>query len=273
VPKGQRVRPDLAVRSAVYLVAHRASGRVYVGMTRQQVSLRWRQHVHDSRERRVNSHFGSAIAAHGEDAFDVFVLESAVHSDALADRERHFIKVFRSNERGRGFNLTSGGDVGWALGEDARAKIAASSAGRTPSQETRAKISAALTGFVRSAEEVEKSAVWRRGSKASEETRAKLRAAHTGKQHSEETKRRMSESHRERMRDDTIREVAAERMRQQWLDPEFRARTMAAHASGVLQAVESGRYKDAAARRVYTPELRAKYRAAALKRWANKQAA
>lgn len=232
----------LAVRDAVYMVMHRDSGRVYVGMTTQTVAKRWKQHQCDAiGSKRSTTHLHCAIRAHGPDAFDVFVLESAVGRDALPARERQYVAALRSNVPGRGFNLTEGGDVSPALDPRVRAKIGAAQKGRVLSAEHRAKVAAGLRGHKRGAAEIERSAAARRGYKPTPETVERLRASHVGKTLPKVVIERRNAAIAAAHSTSEARAAQAERMRRAWADPDRRAARVAA-----LQA--------AARRRVTQPE-------------------
>lgn len=222
-------RARLQARDAVYMVMHRDSGRVYVGMTTQTVAQRWKQHRLAATGRKWSAtHLHCAIRAHGVDAFDVFVLESAIDRGELPARERHYVSALRANVPGCGFNLTEGGEVSPAIDPRVRAKIGAAHAGRTLTAEHRAKVAAGLRGHKRSADEIERSAASRRGRKATPETIERLRASHLGKTLPKDVIERRNAAIAAAHSTPEARAAQAERMRRAWADPDRRAARVAA---------------------------------------------
>ena len=260
-------RARLHVRDAVYMVMHRNSGRVYVGMTTQTVAQRWKQHRIDATGAKQSAtHLHCAIRAHGADAFDVFVLESAIERGALPVREQQYVAALRSNVPGRGFNLTAGGEVSPALDPRVRAKISAAQKGRTHSPEHRAKVAAGLRGHKRSADEIERSAAARRGRKATPETIERMRASHLGKSLPKDVIERRNAAIAAAHSTPEARAAQAERTRLAWSDPARREARMHSLMAAAQRRRDAGGYS--AAGRVITDAQRAAYSAAARKRWA-----
>lgn len=190
----------------LYEVVHRASGRSYVGVTRQRPEQRWAAHRADAR-RGAPTRFARALAKYGREAFDWSVIAWCASIEIALEAEREEIA-----RRRPAFNLTDGGEGTLNPSEETRAKMrgpkseehrAAISAsatrraqtaegrahldavrftgGRAPdwvaSDATRAKMSASAKARC-TPEWRERHAANRRGAKASAETRAKLSAVH-----------------------------------------------------------------------------------------------
>ena len=96
----------------VYLVyrATSPSGKVYIGITSQRLKVR--RHQHYLTARRTRNFFQNALAKYG-DLMTWDVVESGIPGFQMAaERERHYIALFQSNDPKKGYNLTEGGDTG-----------------------------------------------------------------------------------------------------------------------------------------------------------------
>lgn len=95
----------------IYCHLHVESGRRYVGLTKQKVSVRWDRHVSDALKGRGRgcAYFWSAIRKYGKDAFSHEVLEVCETLEAANMAEEKWIVYFDTRNPGRGFNLIKGG--------------------------------------------------------------------------------------------------------------------------------------------------------------------
>lgn len=216
---------DVGAFGVVYIVTHLASGRVYVGQTKQSVRARWAQHCSQPHCARLHR----AIKKYGPDAFSVGVVAQADAQDSLDAAEVFFIEQMRATDRDKGFNL-----------------MTAARGGRHTA-ESRNKMSQALTAAW---DDPEKRARWSasRRRPCRLDVAAKIAASNTGKRHTEETKALLSERRKEMWRDPQIREAmtskqtarkrspearaeAAEKAKAQWADPERRRKGLEALAA------------------------------------------
>jgi predicted GIY-YIG superfamily endonuclease len=86
------------------------SGKVYVGLTRQ--TLRLRKHQHENAAPKTNGYFQKALCKYRQEMVWE-TLEAGIQGfEKAADRERHFIALFQSNDPEKGYNATPGGDTG-----------------------------------------------------------------------------------------------------------------------------------------------------------------
>lgn len=83
------------------------SGKVYIGRTCLGLDLRKRDHLYYAK--RANTSFAKAIQKYNDNL--VWEIIETVEGCSLAnERERYWISYYRSNEKDKGYNLTSGGD-------------------------------------------------------------------------------------------------------------------------------------------------------------------
>jgi hypothetical protein len=113
----------------VYRHRRRVTNRSYIGITpkrssydltqmtleeieivsKKMMSLRWGGHL-AAAKKSSNTSFCNAIRKYEEENFDHEVLEICDTLATVYEREKHWISVFKSNDRDFGFNMKVGGD-------------------------------------------------------------------------------------------------------------------------------------------------------------------
>lgn len=93
----------------IYLIWHKATGKVYIGKTTRTVLRRWTTHV-SAAKRGEHSRFYNAVRKYGKDAFEIEVLDSAPDKITLDRMERGYIELYDSRDPRWGYNITVGGD-------------------------------------------------------------------------------------------------------------------------------------------------------------------
>lgn len=136
----------------IYLVSNLHTEKVYVGRTNRALSLRWKEHVRDSKIRSV--YFSKAIKKWGPESFRMRVIRRTFDEKEAYELEKHYILMFKSYDPEYGYNGSFGGD----------------GAG-IPTEETKCKLSLARLG--------PKHFLW--GKHRSQDTKRKLREANLGK--------------------------------------------------------------------------------------------
>lgn len=275
-------------RSGVYGIRNKVNGKLYVGSS-INLGARWSGHKSQLRKgTHGNTHLQSSWVKYGEAAFE-FGLLTLCPVDELDHWEGHFIEVFRTAERERGYNLDtirsgthfksaetrskmSASRMGWLLDDATKAKISLANTGKTASEETRAKLRAWRSTQVTSeitrlrigeanrrrvvTEETKaKISESKTGSKLSEETKDKMRIAHTGKVHTEEHKAKVREALTGQKRsEETCRKISEAK----------KGRPLSEKVKAAIAAGQIGRK--------HSEETLAKMKESARKRWADKKA-
>src|SRR5436853_4929560 len=91
----------------IYLAVCRATGLPYVGQTwTGSVEQRWAQHVSEAKLGSMKR-LHRAIREYRSESFTVTVIDTAETRDELNRKERAYIRLFHSLERG--YNTTAGG--------------------------------------------------------------------------------------------------------------------------------------------------------------------
>lgn len=202
------VQEDRYGRDTYVVYKHTSpSGKVYIGITRQNPRVRWGNGNNYS----SNRHFSQAIKKYGWKNFRHEILFSCLSEQDAKNEEIRQIALYDSTNPNNGYNITYGGESGsgYHHSDEARSKISKAMRGRVSpmrgrphSADSKAKISASNKNKVR-----------RKGFHLSEETKSKISEANKGiprpksKEHakklaeqrrgtvlSEETKKKMSKS-------------------------------------------------------------------------------
>lgn len=91
---------------SVYIHINKINGKQYVGITSQDVKLRWQNGLGYRR----NPHFNAAINKYGWSSFDHKVLHTGISHKDACKYEIEYIKQFHLKDKRYGYNLTDGGE-------------------------------------------------------------------------------------------------------------------------------------------------------------------
>lgn len=91
----------------IYIVRNDVNDYVYIGLTKQPVTERFRQHIYAANHMKLKSKFYNAIREIGSAHFSVDVLEHC-RDEELSEREKYYIKIYDSFHAG--YNSTPGGE-------------------------------------------------------------------------------------------------------------------------------------------------------------------
>lgn len=162
--------------SGIYVITNLKDGKRWVG---QAMDMRERMYNHIGALRGgTNSpYLQRAWNKHGAEAFEFSVLMK-VPECCLNFWEEHFIELFQTWRRGKGYNISRKASGPPTISPEGRVKMAWMR-GRRHSEETKAKIAASNTGRVHSEESRKKISQNTRGVKKviSEEVQERLRAS------------------------------------------------------------------------------------------------
>lgn len=176
------------------------NGKRYVGITRNSPERRFGKGMNYKTCVLLNR----AIEKYGWDNVEHIILHTAETKVAAEDLERHYIRLFDSDNPMHGYNMLPGGDVATNdATPEMRHKLGNGQRGKTRTQEEKQKISDGVKAVFARPES----------------------NGHFGLKASEETRRKMSESHKARWTDE-LRSDAAERMRTRMSDPDYRKKVL-----------------------------------------------
>lgn len=137
----------------VYKITNTINQKLYFGITKVSLSIRWTQHKHHAGRTKKKMHLYVAMKKYGFENFNIELVKSCETEQEMYNLEIELIKKHQSNNRLFGYNNSTGGEV--------------SVMGMKHSKETREKISKMQRG--------------RKGPPCSEEKKMKLRAKGIGR--------------------------------------------------------------------------------------------
>ena len=90
----------------VYMHVNKANGKKYIGITSGNPLTRWANGKGYYR----NKHFSDAIIKYGWANFDHVILQSGLSKDEACAEEQRLIKLYGTQDKNKGYNLTNGGE-------------------------------------------------------------------------------------------------------------------------------------------------------------------
>lgn len=172
---------------------------VYIGITKNVPEVRWQ----NGNGYKKQPYFWNAIQKYGWDNFKHEILFSGLSQKEAEQKEIELIKVFHSNNREFGYNISNGGNTIGTVSQETKQKISKANkgnkygVGHIVSEDARTKISKSMIGNQHG-----------KGQKMSNEMKDKLSASHKtesfkrklseinkGRKLSKETKDKISKSH------------------------------------------------------------------------------
>jgi group I intron endonuclease len=127
----------------IYLVRNTANGKLYIGQTRKQLSIRWTQHVSDAKHHTGCKFIARAIRKYRREAFEVSEIAVAYNQPDLDNLEACWIIALQTYKPEIGYNRTIGGR-GCPAVDEVRSKISAAALAQWSDPDRRAKAIAGM---------------------------------------------------------------------------------------------------------------------------------
>lgn len=227
--------------SGVYKIVNLISGKCYVGSA-VNLKSRERDHFRDlTAGKHTNQKLQRAWSKYGASAFTFVVIER-LQSNALIEREQHWMDVLNAVRGGYNISPVAGSQLGFRHTEDARRRMSISQTGKKRAPEAVEKTASALRGRPKTPEHIANASAARKGWKMSPEQIARLVAAAKlrppRKPHSEETRAKIGAALRGKTRKNTgwtdeRRAAMSARMTGRKMPPEAIEKTRSAHVGAV----------------------------------------
>ena len=194
--------------TGIYCIENLVDGKKYIGQS-VNVERRIRKHKSALLGNYCNNvYLQRAHDKHGVENFSFYILETCNY-DTLDERERWYIRFYKTNEIEFGYNLEGGGNRSKFISDETRRKMSEVHIGKTLSreqvtkmvesrkgyrhtEETKRKIGAGNSGKKRSGEMIKKMSLLFKGKILSLETRNKMSLAQKSRRLSEEIERQMA---------------------------------------------------------------------------------
>jgi len=131
----------------IYSIENLITGKIYVGKS-ENIKERFAKHKNALiNNYHYNKHLQRSWNKYGEDNFKFNIVEIC-SNDILSDKEKFYIKVYKTNDNKYGYNLTNGGEgiSGFKHSEETKKYLSEIQTGKIVSEETKQKISKAFKG-------------------------------------------------------------------------------------------------------------------------------
>lgn len=177
----------------LYCHTNKINGKKYFGITGTSVKKRWM----NGGGYKSSRHFHFAIQKYGWDNFEHVVLLSGLSKEEACEKEKEYIKRFKTNDDKYGYNISTGGESGACGVKQSEERIwrrVGKRVGTKHTDETKRKMSEAAKGRTFSKETLEKMRYAKLGKPLSEEHKKKLSEAQKGRVLSDDTKEKIRKS-------------------------------------------------------------------------------
>lgn len=181
----------------IYKILNLINGKIYIGQTTKSIHHRLKRHLYLVRKGK-NRYLYDAIRKYGSENFSIDEIETCYSKDELNEREKFWIKHFKSNEKECGYNMNEGG-TGGRQSREIVELIASKKRGVPLTEEHKRNISIGNRGKSKTPEHNKKVSESNKGKKRSEECIQEMKLRCVGKKspmegrnHSEETKSKLA---------------------------------------------------------------------------------
>jgi group I intron endonuclease len=99
----------------LYKITNTLNNKVYIGQSNNEIR-RWRQHTRFAKQERPLQYVHRAMAKYGIDNFVCEVIAMCLTQEDADEAEIQLIKQYDSQNKGKGYNIASGGDHPWNAG-------------------------------------------------------------------------------------------------------------------------------------------------------------
>ena len=201
----------------IYGIRNMVNGKWYIGQSRDMKYRKWEHFSRLKHNKHENQHLQYAFLKYGKFCFDFVVVEKTT-PEMLDAREQAWIKFYKSDKRGFGYNIDGGGYFNKIISLETRLKLSATGKRHRHTEECKRKMSESLTGInnpfygkhhsIETCLKMSERMIGNkrgRGWRPSEKQLAKMRLASAGRTHSVKTRQKIAAWHKGRCASDATR--------------------------------------------------------------------
>jgi group I intron endonuclease len=189
----------------IYRATNKINNKAYIGLA-QDFEVRKNKHIADAESGVLKYYFYNAMRKYGAESFEWDILAECDTREEASDLEVELIA--KHDTFHNGYNSTTGGERGWDITDETRAKMSESQTGRKHTKATRTKMSESAKGKPKTKEQKKKQSLamsgktpWNKGKTGVQVAWNKGKTGYKCKKRgprSEETKRKIAESVKKR---------------------------------------------------------------------------
>lgn len=95
---------------SIYKITNKINQKIYIGLTKTSVQLRWKKHVGAALRCEDNSIFHYAIKKYRPENFEIEILIEGLSLEEAYEKEKYYIAYYDSFNKNKGYNMTLGGE-------------------------------------------------------------------------------------------------------------------------------------------------------------------
>ena len=90
----------------IYKITNIQNNKVYIGQSIRPVNQRFRRHINDAINNKLDTYFARAIRKYGKDNFYIKIIDKANNQEELNLKEIYWIKYYKATNEKYGYNET-----------------------------------------------------------------------------------------------------------------------------------------------------------------------
>ena len=90
----------------IYKITNIQNNKVYIGQSIRPVNQRFRRHINDAINNKLDTYFARAIRKYGKDNFYIKIIDKADNQKELNLKEIYWIKYYKATNEKYGYNET-----------------------------------------------------------------------------------------------------------------------------------------------------------------------
>ena len=84
----------------IYKITNKINNKIYIGQTIRPVEDRWKRHINDALNNKLDTHFARAIRYYQPKNFIVEIIDNATNQEELNKKEQYWIQYYNSINNG-----------------------------------------------------------------------------------------------------------------------------------------------------------------------------